>query len=141
MSILKVNSMKATKIWFEDGRIFIRTDSGEIGSLPLKAFPRLYNATQEQREKYTLSPFGLHWEELDEDLSFEGFFDRKEPNNEIARMFEVLPEININQFARVIGVNQSLMAKYICGVKQPSAEREAEIKEALHRLGRELSSV
>ena len=42
--------------------------------MPLSWFPRLQNATIEQRENYELSPFGIHWEELDEDLSFEGFF-------------------------------------------------------------------
>ena len=25
-------------------------------------------------EKFILSPFGIHWEELDEDLNFERFF-------------------------------------------------------------------
>lgn len=133
--------MTTKKIWFEAGRIFLQMEDGKSGSLPLKAFPRLYNATPQQRENYDISPFGIHWEELDEDLSFDGFFTAKEADNEIARIFETLPEININQFARVIGINQSLMAKYICGIKRPSAERESQIKSALHRLGAELSSI
>ena len=31
-------------------------------------------ATDEERKKYTLSYFGIHWPEIDEDLSFDGFF-------------------------------------------------------------------
>lgn len=47
---------------------------GREGSILLDAFPRLRNATDEQRRQFTLSPFGIHWESLDEDLSYEGFF-------------------------------------------------------------------
>ena len=62
------------KIWFENGSIFIQTISGEKRSHPLSWFPRLLNASDEERLNYKLSPFGIHWENLDEDLSFEGFF-------------------------------------------------------------------
>ena len=65
-------SIKA--IWFQDDRIFIRTTSGEERSMPLEWFPRLYKASQAEREQFELSPFGIHWPELDEDLSFEGFY-------------------------------------------------------------------
>ncbi|HWV29876.1 MAG TPA: DUF2442 domain-containing protein [Dyadobacter sp.] len=30
--------------------------------------------SQVERERFELSPFGIHWPELDDDLSFEGFF-------------------------------------------------------------------
>lgn len=133
--------MKADKIWFDDRRIYLKTDEGETGSLPLKGFPRLYNATPEQRERYTLSPMGIHWEELDEDLSFAGFFEQQEePDNELARLFDDFPEINMSRFARILGLNQSLLAKYLSGVKNPSKERQRAILDALHRLGRELQS-
>jgi len=132
--------MKAEKIWFDDRRIYLTTDTGATGSLPLKGFPRLYNATPEQRERYTLSAMGIHWEELDEDLSFAGFFDREEPDNELARLFDDFPEINLSRFARSLGLNQSLLAKYLSGVKKPSAERKQAILDGLHRLGRELEA-
>lgn len=133
--------MKAEKIWFENGRIYLLSDTGRTGSLPLKAFPRLYNATEQQRNEYTLSPMGIHWEALDEDLSFDGFFHPEDQNNQIKQIFDALPEININQFARIMGINQSLMAKYICGVKMPSEQRKQQIVDALHRLGAELSAI
>ncbi len=65
------------KIWFEGDKIHLRLESGQTGSLPLSAFPRLYNATDEQRKNFRLSPFGIHWPDIDEDLSFDGFFYQK----------------------------------------------------------------
>lgn len=61
-------------VWFQDDRIFIRTASGKEQSMPLEWFPGLFNASQADREQFELSAFGIHWPELDEDLSFEGFY-------------------------------------------------------------------
>jgi hypothetical protein len=41
-------------------------------SVPLAWFPRLLSATPEARLKFTISPYGLHWDELDEDISIAG---------------------------------------------------------------------
>ena len=91
--------MKAQKIWFENGRIFLTTDDGRTGSLLLRAFPRLARASDEQRMKYELSRSGIHWPELDEDLSFEGFFDQptETSDNRVAMAFAQFPEINVSQ--------------------------------------------
>lgn len=61
------------KIWFEDNQIFIKNSSGEKKSHPLSWFPKLLNASDEERKEFSISPFGIHWEKIDEDLSFEGF--------------------------------------------------------------------
>lgn len=66
--------MKALKIWFQDHKIHLEMEDGSHGSHPLGWFPALAEASSEQRQKYHLSPFGIHWPELDEDLSYEGFF-------------------------------------------------------------------
>ncbi|TCD12629.1 DUF2442 domain-containing protein [Pedobacter frigidisoli] len=63
------------KVWFDDKNIFIKTSADEVKSHPLNWFPRLQKAKISSLENFTLSPFGIHWEELDEDLSFEGFFN------------------------------------------------------------------
>jgi hypothetical protein len=62
-----------TKLWFEDERIFIETANGEIQSRPMRFFPRLRQATDKQRSEWTESYLGLHWEKIDEDISFESF--------------------------------------------------------------------
>jgi hypothetical protein len=41
--------------------------------LPLKDYKPLFNASNEERNEYTFSPFGIHWNKLDEDLCFNGF--------------------------------------------------------------------
>ncbi|PSL18072.1 MULTISPECIES: DUF2442 domain-containing protein [Dyadobacter] len=61
-------------VWFQDECIFIQTTSGEERSQPLKWFPKLFNGSLAERQKFELSPFGIHWPDLDEDLSFEGFY-------------------------------------------------------------------
>ena len=95
--------MKAQKVWFENGRIFILTADGREGSLPVRLFPRLYNASEEQRQNYTLSPFGIHWPDIDEDLSYEGFFDAEnndDRGNPVGNVFAHFPELNVRQVAR-----------------------------------------
>jgi hypothetical protein len=39
---------------------------------PIAASPRLTKGTEAQLKNIEVSPFGLHWPELDEDLSFNG---------------------------------------------------------------------
>jgi hypothetical protein len=61
------------KLWFDDERIFIETTTGEVRSQPMQFFPRLRHAPDLQRANWTESHFGLHWEDIDEDISFESF--------------------------------------------------------------------
>lgn len=136
--------MKAQKIWFEDGRIYLVTSDGKKGSLPLRLFPRLYNATADQRDNYTLSHFGIHWPDIDEDLSYEGFFSPEDDfskENSIKKFFSEYPELNVRQVARSAGINPTLLQQYIDGYKKPSDERVKEIESFIHRLGRELANV
>ena len=54
--------------------IIVELMDGRGISAPLDWFPRLHRATPEQRGNWQLAGagFGLHWPELDEDLSVEG---------------------------------------------------------------------
>jgi hypothetical protein len=47
---------------------------GRSVSVPLAWYPRLFNATPEQRNRWETAGagFGIHWPEIDEDLSVEG---------------------------------------------------------------------
>ena len=63
------------KLWFEDEKICILTKDNRQGSHPLQWFPRLENATEKERNDFELSAFGIHWPQIDEDLSYEGFFN------------------------------------------------------------------
>ena len=61
------------RLWFENERIFIENTNGEVLSQPMRFFKRLTAATESQRSEWCESPFGLHWEKIDEDISFESF--------------------------------------------------------------------
>lgn len=65
------------KIWFTDDAIHIETKDGRKGIEQFADYPNLKSASQKQRENYTTSAFGIHWEELNEDLSFDGFLSQK----------------------------------------------------------------
>ncbi len=68
------NSASAQKVWFEAYTMWIELTDGRSLGVPLAYFPRLLNATPEQRLKFEMSGggTGLHWDDLDEDISSEG---------------------------------------------------------------------
>lgn len=57
---------------FDDHNFWVELEDGRTLGIPLVWFPRLLHGTPEQREAFFLSPDGLHWEELDEDISIAG---------------------------------------------------------------------
>jgi len=133
------------KLWFEQERIFIKTGTDKTFSRPLEAFPVLKNATRQQREAFKIGTdkTDIRWEALDEDIHINSFFTKAEPDydNVVAKALKRFPQINISAFAAQIGINKSLLAKYIYGIKKPSRHREKQIEKALHDLGRELIAV
>ena len=133
------------KVWFDSDRIFIETDGGQSYSRPLEAFPRLLDATPEQRERFQVGRDGddLRWEELDEDIHISSFHDVAEPDpdNEIAVLFRRFPQLNVSEMARTIGINKSLLAKYIYGIKRPSPARRDQIFSAVRALGRQMAEL
>lgn len=133
--------MIITKIWFDENRIYGLTDDGRTLWQSLLYYRRLMNATPEQREKYRIGMMGIHWEEIDEDVSFESFeYDNPEPVG-ISKFFLSHPEINASAIARRLGIQQSLFASYINGTKTPSKEREELIKNEIRSLGAELQNI
>jgi len=130
-----------TKIWFTEEAVCIKTADGIEGMELLSDYPGLKYATPAQLEKYEISKFGIHWAELDEDLSFEGFFCDKTPRNSLEKAFKSVPEVNVSGVARRMGIPQSVMASYLCGAKKPSESRKAEIENTLHQIGQELLSI
>lgn len=57
---------------FEGGYIVISMKSGIEIRVPVADNPRLSKGTPQQLNNIEVSPFGLHWPDLDEDLSFRG---------------------------------------------------------------------
>ena len=57
---------------FDDNSMSVELSDGRVIAVPLVWFPRLLHASAEQRAQVELSPLGLHWEALDEDISVAG---------------------------------------------------------------------
>lgn len=128
------------KIWLTDTEVWIRTTDGREACEKFADYQRLKWATAEQRANFTTSPDGIHWEELDEDLSFEGFF-REKRSNLLYDLFMAHPELNAAAIARRLGMSQSLFAQYVSGTKKPSKKRLEEIIATIHSIGCELMAV
>lgn len=61
-------------VTFDEDSIAVSLMDGRVISVPLVWYPRLLNATPEQREEWEIcgGGYGLHWEAIDEDLSTAG---------------------------------------------------------------------
>lgn len=65
-------SPEPTAVRFDRDSFWVDLDDGRTIGVPLAWFPRLLHASPEQREKVELSRSGLHWEDIDEDVSIAG---------------------------------------------------------------------
>ena len=66
--------IRASKVWFDENNLWVLLHDGRQMATPLAYFPRLLNATVEQRQQFELSGGGngIHWDQLDEDISVPG---------------------------------------------------------------------
>ncbi len=131
---------KIEKIWLTEDAVWIKTADGREACEKFDDYPRLRYATSEQRANYTADSWGIRWEEIDEDLSFEGFFN-KQPTTELYKLFMAHPELNVSAIARRMGISQSLMAQYISGKKKASEARFKRILDTVREIGQELIAV
>jgi len=68
-------SISAKTVKFDDNSMWVDLSDGRIIGVPLAWFPRLLHATPKQLQAFELSPCGIHWDELDEDISFAGLLE------------------------------------------------------------------
>ena len=132
--------INVTEIWLTDSAVWIRTEDGREAKERFSDYPRLKYATEEQRCNFVSDADGIHWPELDEDLCFESFFDKKDQTI-LYRIFIEHPELNASAIARRLGISQSLFAQYISGAKKPSEARLNQILEQSRAIGRDLSQI
>ncbi len=74
MSILAVKiEPLATDVYFSDNALHVVLADGREVSAPLEWFPRLRDASEEQRKNWRLigDGVGIHWEDVDEDIETE----------------------------------------------------------------------
>lgn len=69
---IEVGDLRARSVEFTASELVVTlVDSRRIAT-PLDWYPRLMKASTVQRENYEIMPMGIHWPELDEDLSVTG---------------------------------------------------------------------
>lgn len=58
----------------DDARLVVDLMDGRTIAVPLTWYPRLFAATPEQRARWEIAGggYGIHWPDVDEDLSTEG---------------------------------------------------------------------
>jgi hypothetical protein len=65
-------SILAKAVRFDTDSMWVDLSDGRTLGVPLAWFPRLLDATPEQRDAVEVAGAGLHWEALDEDISVAG---------------------------------------------------------------------
>ncbi|HYG87360.1 MAG TPA: DUF2442 domain-containing protein [Azospirillum sp.] len=67
----------AESLRFDEHTMWVELSDGRTIGIPLAWFPRLLHATPEQRQNYRISVTGrgLHWDDLDEDISVAGLLE------------------------------------------------------------------
>jgi hypothetical protein len=62
-------------VWFTKDTISVEMSDGKVIETPINLYPNLSKGTRNQINNYQIKGNGrwIHWEELDEDLSAEGF--------------------------------------------------------------------
>ena len=65
-------TISATAVRFDEHTMWVDLTDGRTLGVPLAWFPRLLQASPEERQRAEISRIGLHWDDLDEDISIAG---------------------------------------------------------------------
>ena len=74
ISVIEIEIPKAEDVRVTNDSLIVDLSDGRTISVPLEWFPRLVHSTPEERSNWRLigRGRGIHWEEIDEDISVEG---------------------------------------------------------------------
>jgi hypothetical protein len=65
------------RVWLTREAVHIRTRDGREAKELFAHYKRLAGANAKKLHNFKINAFGLHWPDLDEDLSYNGFFAEK----------------------------------------------------------------
>ena len=79
ISAIETEIPKAENVKVTDDTLSVNLSDGRTISVPLEWFPRLVHATVEERNNWRLigKGHGIHWEDIDEDISVKGLLAGK----------------------------------------------------------------
>jgi hypothetical protein len=74
MSTLEIDigDLHARSVEFTETELIVTLADGRRIATPLEWYPRLKRASTAQRANFEVMPMGIHWPEIDEDLSITG---------------------------------------------------------------------
>jgi len=71
---IDVGDLCPRAVEFTAGELVVTLYDGRKIATPLDWYPRLKQASAQQRANFELMPMGIHWPDLDEDLGITGMF-------------------------------------------------------------------
>ena len=90
-----------SSVAIDDQHLVFGLADGRYVAAPIGWFPKLASAKDKQKKQFKLSPYGVHWPELDEDVSVQGILHGASPSrwdvsakNELLSALERLVESN-----------------------------------------------
>lgn len=133
--------MKITRIWFDPDYIYGMNEDGTVYRQSLLWYPELRQATDNDRSNYRFGFRGIHWRNLDVDISFDSFADEDAEPTALQRFFLSHKEIKVSEFAKLVNIDATLLRNYINGFKKPSKAREQVILSGIHTLAHQYAEV
>ena len=89
ISAIEIEIPRAENVKVTRDTLTVDLSDGRTIAVTLEWFPRLVNATREERNNWRLigRGYGIHWEDIDEDISVEGLLAGK-PSGEAQESFK-----------------------------------------------------
>lgn len=89
ISVVDIVVPNAERVTVTDDTLTVECSDGRSLSVPLAWFPRLLHATRKERNNWRLigKGRGIHWSDIDEDVSIEGLLAGK-PSSESQASFD-----------------------------------------------------
>ena len=69
-----MKQMKISRVWVDATHVYAETIDGVRAGYAFSDWKRLAEASSDQRSDFYLTYSGIHWPQIDEDLSFGGMF-------------------------------------------------------------------
>jgi Protein of unknown function (DUF2442) len=69
---IDVGDLRARSVEFTATELVVTLADGRRIATPLDWYPRLVSASAAQRAHFEIMPMGIHWPDIDEDLSIAG---------------------------------------------------------------------
>jgi hypothetical protein len=64
--------IRATAVRVTNDVLSVDLEDGRTVTVPIVWYPRLRHGTQAERENFEIGPYGIHWADLNEDISIRG---------------------------------------------------------------------